>query len=352
VLTFSQFAPVLLLAPWTGGVADRFDRRRLLFGTQTASALLCGVLAVLAWGEVATAGVVIAFTATLGILNAFSNPAQTAMVASLVPRHDLPQAIALNSMTFNLARVIGPLGAAAVIAAYGIPTAFAVNAFSFLLLAGALLVIRPREHERARRASLRDSFALLRADPRLIAYLAIVMTVSFSTDPVNTEAPALAHSFGLADAWAGAIVGAFGAGAVAAALLVAGRVAGSRRRMAATLALVGGGMVLFAASPWLALALGFLAVAGFGYLSSNTAATSRLQLGVADNQRGRIMALWSIAFLGIRPIASIIDGALAGAFGVQTAAALMALPALVGAVLVAGVLSGDAYRLRSTERAR
>ncbi len=335
VLNFCQFAPVLLLAPWAGGIADRFDRRRLLILMQTLAACLSGVLAALAWGGLATEWVVIGFSGCLGVTTAFSNPAQTALIGSLVPREDLPQAIALNSMTFNLARAIGPASAAGVIAVFGTPPAFALNAFSYLLLVGALFVVRPKPQERARRASLRESLSLVRADPKLAAYLAIVMTVSFASDPVNTEGPALAHAFGYSANWSGAIVGLFGVGAVCAALLVAGRVAGSRRRMAVTLGLLGTGIAAVGATPWLPLAFLFLAIAGFGYLSSNTSATARLQLGVAENQRGRIMALWSVAFLGIRPIASICDGALAGTLGVRPAAAIMALPALLVAAAVA-----------------
>ena len=91
------------------------------------------------------------------------------------------------------------------------------------------------------------------------------------------------------------------------------------------------GMAAFALTPWLPLAFVFLAIAGFGYLGSNTAATTRLVLGVSPSQRGRIMALWSIAFLGLRPVASLADGALAGAFGVRVAGVVLALPALLGA---------------------
>ena len=94
-------------------------------------------------------------------------------------------------------------------------------------------------------------------------------------------------------------------------------------------------MVAFSLTPWLGLGLAFLFVAGFGYLASNTAATSFLQLGVAETQRGRIMALWSIAFLGLRPVASLIDGAIASAFGVRTAGVVLALPAFVAALLLA-----------------
>src|SRR5207253_8898867 len=108
----------------------------------------------------------------------------------------------------------------------------------------------------------------------------IVTVVGFGSDPVNTEAPAFANAFGRPDTWAGFIIGAFGAGAVAAAFLVAGRVAGSPRRMATTLMLLGCGIVAFSLVPWLDVGFGFLFVAGFGYLASNTAATSRLQLEV------------------------------------------------------------------------
>jgi MFS family permease len=274
---------------------------------------------------------VIGFSAAMGVTSALSAPAQQALITALVDEEDVPQAVALNSMTFNLARAIGPASAAAVIATLGIPWAFAVNSFSYLLLVGGLLLVRPREEERAERASLWESFGILRQKPALVLALLIVMTAGFGSDPVNTESPAFAHAYGHSDTVAGVIVAFFGAGAVAAALLVAGRVAGSRRRMAQTLAALGVGILLFSVTPWLPLGFVFLAVAGFGYLSSNTAATTRLALGVTPAQRGRIMALWSVAFLGLRPIASLADGAIAGAFGVRTAGVALALPALAGA---------------------
>jgi MFS family permease len=333
VLNFCQFVPVLVLSPWAGSIADRLDRKRLLLITQVAATALGGTLAVLAFDGRASEWVVIGFSGALGVTSAFAVPSQQALIAALVEEHDVPQAVALNSMTFNLARAIGPASAAGVIAAFGIPWAFALNSCSYLLLVVGLLLVHPREEERAERAALRESFGLLRANPKLAVALLIVMTAGFGSDPVNTESPAFAHAFGFSDTGAGAIVAFFGAGAVAAALLVAGRVAGSRRRMAATLAALGSGILLFSITPWLPLAFVFLAVAGFGYLGSNTAATTRLVLGVSPSQRGRIMALWSIAFLGLRPVASLADGALAGAFGVRTAGVVLALPALLGAAV-------------------
>jgi hypothetical protein len=104
--------------------------------------------------------------------------------------------------------------------------------------------------------------------------------------------------------------------------------------MALTLGLLGFGLVAFCLAQQFPVALGVLVVAGFGYLASNSSATSRLQLGVEEHLRGRMMALWSVAFLGLRPVASLIDGAVAEAFGVRVAGIVLALPALLGAAAI------------------
>jgi MFS family permease len=333
VLNFAQFIPVLALAPWAGNAADRYDRRQLLLVSQSAAVALSATLGLLAFADLATPAVVIAFALGLGVVSAFAAPAQQALVASLVSSRDLGSAVALNSMTFNIARALGPALAAGAIAAFGIPTAFLINAGSYLVFVVALLLLRTRPQRRERHARLRDSLAMLRAQPRLVWLLLVVMAAGFGSDPVNTLAPAFAEEFGRPDTFAGVIIGVFGAGAVTAALLFAGR-EGSRRLTAATLALLAGGMIAVCLSPILAVAIPFLFLAGVGYLSSNARATTQLQLDVEESQRGRIMALWSVAFLGLRPFASLVDGALAGAFGVRVAGVVLALPALVMAVLI------------------
>lgn len=336
VLNFSNFLPVLLLAPWAGAATDRYDRRRLMLATQLGSATFSGGLAILAWEGLATVSVVIAFAGLLGVMSALSSPAAGAIIADLVPRNDLASAVALNSMTFSLARGIGPALAAVSVKTLGIPATFAVSAASYVLLVIALLLVRTAERPRATRAQtrLRESLRLVRAQPELLAFLLIVTAVGFASDPINTEAPAFAHAFGRPDTDAGYIIGAFGLGAVGSALVVVGRVAGGSRRMALTLLLLVGGLVGFSLSPTLQIGLVFLALAGIGYLTSNTSATSRLQLGVADHQRGRVMALWSVGFMGLRPIASITDGAIAGTFGVRVAGVALALPALAAVLAI------------------
>ena len=249
-------------------------------------------------------------------------------------------------MTFNLARAIGPASAAVVIAASGTAAAFAVNSASFVLFTACLYVVRPATQTRARRSSFKDGLRILRAKPRLLAFLAVVITVSFATDPINTEGPALANAFGLGSTWAGAIIGVFGAGAVTAGIVVGGRVR-SRARTALTLSIMGIGLVGLAVLSSFPFALVLVGIAGFGYLSSNAGATTQLQLGVDETQRGRIMAIWSIAFLGVRPIASLIDGAIAGLAGVRVAAAVMALPAFIVAF---GLWIGSWRRARNHRR--
>jgi MFS family permease len=337
VLNFSQFIPILVLTPWAGSIADRVNRRLLLLVTQSLAVALSGALALLAWGGHATTWVVVGDTLCLGVVSAFSAPAQQALIVSLVRPPEVPTAVALNSMTFNLARAIGPTGAALSVRYLGIPVSFAINAVSFAIFVGALVSIGPREQRKASReeSRVRDSFRLLRERPELAAFLAIVAIVGFGSDPVNTLSPAFAHAFGHRDTAAGFIVGAFGAGAVTAALIVAGRVAASRRRMALTLLMLGAGVASFSLTPWLSAGFVLLFGAGFGYLSSNTAATTQLQLGVEESQRGRIMALWSLAFLGLRPFASLLDGAIAHTWGVRAAGVVLATPALLAGTVIA-----------------
>ncbi len=353
ILSFSQFAAIVVLSPWAGAAADRFDRRRLLMVSEVAAALLSATLAVLAFAGEANEWVVIGFTLGLGVASAFAAPAQAALVASLVEKRDLPTAIALNSMTFNLARAVGPALAALAVATVGIPAAFAINSASYLAIVVALLVVRPRPQERSRSPKLRESLRLVLDDRRLLGYLLVVAAVGYASDPINTLAPAFADAYGRADTFAGFIVGAFGLGAVTAALVIAGRAAGSAARMAGTLALLAGGVIGFSVSPWLPLGFIFLFIAGFGYLSSNTSATTKLQLGVVETQRGRIMALWSIAFLGVRPVASLIDGLIADLWSVRVAGVVLALPALAGSVFLATrVRAGSSRRRPASGHAR
>lgn len=347
VIGFAQYAAVMFLAPWTGSVADRFDRRRVLITTQLAAAGVTSALTALVAAGAITPALLIVFAAALSVTNAFWTPTMMAFVPSLVEPGGLSTALALNSVTFNVGRAVGPLLATLVINAAGPAWAFGVNACSYLAVVAGIAAVRSLtvQVRPPTRPRLRESLRLVVADPRLAGLLLAIAAMNLATDPVITLGPAfITHAFHHGDALAGLLVGTFGAGAVLAAFTVAYRLRGSRLSIAAALATTGVGMAAFSLSPSLAVALPMLLVCGFGYLSSNTATTTRLQLEVSDAHRGRIMALWAVAFNGVRPVGSLVDGSIAAGIGLRVAGVAMALPALAAAAI--GFASLAALRRR------
>ncbi len=340
VVNFSQFAAVIFLAPVAGNAADRYDRRRLVIVNQICAAALAGLLALLtAIGEPSPA-VVIGVALALGVTLALSTPALQAIVPALVNRDQLPSAIALNAITYNLSRALGPIAGVFVIARWDIPTAFAINALSYLALAGALVLVTPapQQIQSTGRIRLRDSMRTVRADRMLMAPLVVVGLVSLTADPVNTLTPAFATEvYGRADTFTGFLVGSFGAGAVVSALLVTGRWKPSYGLIMVTLGLLALGMGMFAVSSTEVIGLAGLFIGGFGFLSSISAATSLLHLEVSDTERGRVMALWSLSFHGSRPIGSLVDGAIASLASIRLAGLVMVLPALAGCLGLAAL---------------
>jgi predicted MFS family arabinose efflux permease len=252
----------------------------------------------------------------------------------------LPAAIALNAVTFNLSRALGPIAGVFVIARWDIPTALAINALSYIALIVALVAVKPLTAQviSSERPRLRDSARIVRANSELWIPVVVVGLVSLTADPVNTLTPSFATDvFSRPDTFTGFLVGAFGAGAVLAAVLVTGRWHPSQRLLVVTLGLQALGIGAFSLSTTEAVGLVALFIGGFGYLSSVSAATSLLQLDLADEHRGRTMGLWSVSFHGARPIASLIDGAIAATIGIRAAGLIMAVPALVGCVCLAAL---------------
>jgi MFS family permease len=288
------------------------------------------------------------FALVLGVSNAFSTPVIMAFAPSLVGRAYLSAALALNSVSYNIGRAIGPVLAYVVIRYLGTAWAFGLNSFSYLALVLALQSVRSLTvHEPpVLRARLRDSVRIVMNDRRLAALLYTIAAMNLATDPPITLGPAfMTRVYHADDGLSGVLIGAFGAGALTAAFLFAHRLRGTRLTLASTLAVTGGGVAFFAAVPILGFGLVGLFVMGVGYLATNTAATSRLQTDVDPAHRGRIMVLWSIAFLGARPVGGFIDGSIASWAGVRVASAVMAVPALAGAAVF--VVSGlRARRLR------
>jgi predicted MFS family arabinose efflux permease len=340
VVGFSQFVGVIVLIPWTGTAADRFDRRSLLLVTQGAASAIAGMLTATVMIGQATTPIVIAFVLAIGLVQAFTFPALQAIVPDLVPRDQVGTAIALKSLTHNLARGVGPATATLVIATAGIEWAFLVNAFAYLGLVATLLVINPTRHSTtAGRPRFRESIAVVRERPRLAGLMLVSSVIAIAIDPVNTLSPAFAAGvWDRSDTLAGVLLGAFSVGALTAAFTVAGRPGRLRGQLVVRVSLLICGMVAFALAPTLELGLGALAVAGFGFLAASTTAVRELQLSIEAGYRGRIMALWTVAFLGVRPLSSLVDGALASAASPRVSALAMTLPALalLGVLVVSG----------------
>jgi MFS family permease len=334
-----QFVFTLLLAPLAGSLSDRVDRRRLLLGAQLVGLLGALLLAgaMLTVGLEALGGVwpVFAATAVIGVGYAVSIPTIQAFVPSLVPRVDLPQAIALNSVTFNLARAVGPGLAGLLVAAAGAGFSFGVNALSFAAFALVLVWIgrgqgRPAPRPPSEDPSPLAGLRLARRDPLVATVLLATIALGFATDPVTTLAPALAERLGRGEWLVGAIGSAFGGGATASAFLVRRlrSTVGARWQAVGGLGVLGVGIGVAGVAGTVPLLLVGVAVAGAGFIQGISQLNTTLQLHVDDDVRGRVMALWSVAFLGVRPVAALLDGVVADVAGLTAAMSLSAVLAI------------------------
>jgi MFS family permease len=350
LVAVSQFLPVILFAPFAGGLTDRRDPRRLLIAGQTFAAVCSAALAVpaLLIGVEGFPGPwpVIAAAFGIGLGKALSGPAVNSLVPSLVDDRDLEGAIALSSMTHSIGRALGPAAAGVLLVTLGAGVAFALNAVSFFLMILALLVVRvrPRQQSPDVDRSIRAGFRYVRREDRgILLILAGVAAVGFSADPVITLGPPLAESLGAGDDLVAATVSGFGVAAALAAL-VSGRL---QRRLGAPavagggLGVVGAGSVVVAlsGSPVLTL-LGFAAT-GAGFSWALTSFTTALQRRLPDVLRGRIMALWSVAFLGVRPVAAVLNGAAADLAGPRVAMCMTVVVVAAGILVAVRLVSAD-----------
>jgi len=331
-----QFLATLLLSPWSGAMADRFDRRKLLILAQAISA--AGAVGLALWvgleGVEGLPGVwpVFAASGVIGLGYAVGISAMNALIPALVEPDDLDDAIALNSASFTLARAIGPALAGLVVAALGAGWAFGINAITFLPLV-VLMLIRPREvQRRGGDGSVRAGLAYVKERKVMLWLVLATLAVGWAGDPVNTLSPAYAAMFGLDETFVGLQVAAFGSGAAIASLAV-GAIRSRLGLIATTkagLIMLAVGLVGYAAAPHEAIVLAALFIAGIGFLLGVTTTNSNLQRRLDENMRGRVMALWSMAFLGSRPLAAIIDGGIADVASPRVGVLSAAVPLLVG----------------------
>jgi MFS family permease len=323
IAAFASQAPVLLFGTIGGAVADRIDRRRIIVMTQTVSMILPLTLAALTLTGTVRVWHVLALASILGIVNAFDIPARQAFLVEMVGREDLMNAIALNSSMFNGARIVGPAVAGLLVAEVGEGWCFLLNGISYLaVIAGLLLMKVPkRQMEGERRSVLRETmegfrFAATTAPVR--ALLLMLGLISLAGMPFSVLMPIVADQIlhggprGL-----GLLMGATGVGALCGALGLAMRVGirGLSRWTAASAAAFGVSLVLFSLSHTFWLSALLLVPAGASMMVEMASSNTLIQSMVPDALRGRVMAVYSIMFMGMAPLGALIAGSAAERLG-------------------------------------
>jgi MFS family permease len=344
LVAFCGQIPAFFLAPIAGVLGDRMDRRRTLFVTQGVAAVQAVLLVVLmASGEIQV-WQIIALSVVLGLSNAFDMPNRQAFLVDMVPaRGDLANAVALNSTMVNLSRLIGPVVAGAVIAVWGVTTCFVMNAVSYIPVFYALAAMRdlplhPRPAPSPVRKGLAEGFAYAFGFAPIRTLLLIVGMLSLLGMPVITLLPVFAKDILHGDAKLfGYLASASGAGSLTAALYLARRrtIVGLGNAIAASAAAFGGGMIAFSLSASVPLSLGILTVTGFSMMLLLASSNTLLQTIVDDDKRGRVMSIYTMAFMGTAPFGSLLAGSLAAQVGAQRAAQLCGGLCILGAAAFA-----------------
>ncbi|HUY63040.1 MAG TPA: MFS transporter [Acidimicrobiales bacterium] len=314
LVTALQFLPMLLFGTYGGLVADRVDKRRLLYCTQTAAGILALVLGLLTATHAVHLWQVFVLASLLGFVNMMDNPARQTFVLEMVGRQDLPNAVSLNSVVMNSARVIGPAIGGLLIAFVGLAVCFEANAASYLaVIAGLALMRRGELHPSApvlrARGQLRQGLRYVWNTPGLrdpLVLVAVVGTLAYNFQVVL----ALFSKFtfhGGAGTYS-ALTSAMGGGAVIGGLVVAGRNRPNIHRLTAIGLGFGALIMAVALSPDLVVALIMLVPMGALSIAFIATANATLQLRADPSMRGRVMALYAIAFLGTTPIGSPLVG--------------------------------------------
>jgi MFS family permease len=372
-LLVAQVGPTLLLGPWGGSLADRLPKRRLIILTQSCFLVNAVVLAAVVGGGLAGPGLVVALLAAGGVVQAVDLPARLAFVPDLVPREDLINAVGLNSLVFNSARLIGPAlaGVLVLLARAAGPlladgtdpvtlaatACFALNALSFVAVLCALVGIPEAPPHPTKRApsSIWDGLRYLVANPTLGGLVAVTGVVCVFAWPVITVLPAYTklRLGGTGDAYY-LLMSALGGGALAAALTTATFGTAVRRGgfllvgvgvAAAGLAGLGGADRVWLAAP-------ACVAVGFGLILYLSTGQSALQLAVPDRTRGRVMAWWAMTLSGSAPLGHLACGELVKAYGVEPVLFGMAAGLGVAAALVAAMGVGGVNRPSPPEPAR
>jgi predicted MFS family arabinose efflux permease len=322
-----QFSPILFLSIAAGAVADRWRKRRLLVLTQSVLAAQAAALGLLVWFGHVQYWQVAALAFVTGLANATDSPARQALLVEMVGRADVGNAVALNSASFNAARIVGPALAGVLIGRFGVMPAFFLNSVGFLVVISALLRLRAEGRHRVNGASsvleeIAEGLRYALGTPRIVLMLSLLCVVSLFVFNFTVYVPLVARDrLHLGAEGFGFLMAGLGVGAVAGSLIVAGL--GAREPPvpllfgAAAMACVGLLLLSVATRFWPAVMALF--VAGFFGLIVTAGSSSVLQFTTPDALRGRIMGLYTLIWGGAFPIGAFMVGAISEQWGVHRA---------------------------------
>jgi MFS family permease len=330
LVTALQFTPILLLSPVGGALSDRFPKRRIILATQATMMAQALALATLVWSGHVQYWHVAVLATIYGLGRAADIPARQAYVTDLVGKADLPNAVALNSVVFNGARIVGPAVAGLLIARFGVAVAFLLNGVSFVAVLAALVAIRTDgPPDPAGRLGIRQGLVgalTYTAGTPLVAFtLGMLVVVSLLVLNFNVVVPLIArdvlnegaHGFGL-------LMSALGAGAVTGAtgLALFRRGRPSFSSLATSAAILGAGTSALALVGQFGITAALLAALGCCQIFFTTGCNTTLQLVTPDALRGRMMGLYALALAGMTPLGSLLIGTVAEHLGVRVACAV------------------------------
>ena len=322
--------PILFFALAGGVVADRYPKRSVLICTNALSTVATFALAILTHGGWVTVWQVMVLAFLLGTIKAIEMPAHQSFVVEMVGKEDLMNAIALNSSSFNTARVLGPAIAGVTVAIAGVAACFYLNALSYIPVLVAFWLMRKLPLPRSRKSrsvadDLKEGISFVRGERRVQALVALVAAASLFGFPFLTMMPAFARDvFHVGPGGLGGMLALSGGGSVAGALVLAARSnRDGKGRMAVVAGLVfAASLSLFAFSAQRAVAFPALVAAGWGMVTLIAPANTLVQSLVPDELRGRVMSLFSLVLLGMMPLGNLLVGAGAGVIGTPAAVAL------------------------------
>jgi MFS family permease len=315
LVAFAAHVPVFLLAPIGGALADRFERRRIIVVTQAISMVLAFALAALTLGGVVREWHIVALAAGLGIVHAFDIPARQSFLVEMVGREDLINAIGLNSSLFNGARMTGPAVAGVLVAAIGEGWCFFINGLSFAAVIVALLAIRVPPFQAPAKSStlerIREGFAFAARERPVRALLVMLAVLSLIGMPYMVLMPVFADRvlFGGPAAY-GILMSAAGMGALAGAIALASRrdVRGLGGWVARAAIAFGSLLCVFSFSRSMWISVALLLPIGFSMMVEISSSNTLIQTMVPDALRGRVMAVYSMMFMGMAPLGSLLAG--------------------------------------------